>query len=187
MSDAGVSQRTGREGGRTGGRLLRLGIVTAVLPVATLIAQTPVPTSPAESQAESLAPRVVSGRVVRPGASGMLTVPGAWVTLHRVAPDSSGPVDSVRADAGGRYSIRYRPAGGDAVYFASSMFGGVAYFTPPLPATDAGGDAGEITVFDTTSRRCLSERAGGISSYRRARRTDVARSSRCSSSRTTRR
>ena len=31
------------------------------------------------------------------------------------------------------------------------MFGGVAYFTPPLPATDAGGDAGEITVFDTTS------------------------------------
>jgi hypothetical protein len=81
----------------------------------------------------------------------MVTVPGAWVTLHRVAPDSSGPVDSVRADAGGRYSIRYKPAGGEAVYFASSMFGGVAYFTPPLPATDAGGDAGEITVFDTTS------------------------------------
>ena len=81
----------------------------------------------------------------------MVTVPGAWVTLHRVAPDSSGPVDSVRADAGGRYSMRYKPLGGDAVYFASSMFGGVAYFTPPLPAMDAGGDAGEITVFDTTS------------------------------------
>jgi len=81
----------------------------------------------------------------------MVAVPGAWVTLHRVAPDSSGPVDSVRADAGGRYSIRYRPAGGEAVYFASSMFGSVAYFTAPLPATDAGGDAGEITVFDTTS------------------------------------
>ena len=40
---------------------------------------------------------------------------------------------------------------GDAVYFASSMYGGVAYFTPPLTANDAAGDAGEITVFDTTS------------------------------------
>jgi hypothetical protein len=80
-----------------------------------------------------------------------VTVPGAWVTLHRVAADSSGPVDSVRADANGRYAMRYTPTGGEAVYFASSMFGGVAYFTAPLPATDAAGDAGEITVFDTTS------------------------------------
>ncbi|HUQ84544.1 MAG TPA: hypothetical protein VM076_25545 [Gemmatimonadaceae bacterium] len=107
----------------------------------------PAPAAPAESQA----PRAVRGRVVRPGKSGMVTVAGAWVTLHRVAPDSSGPVDSVRADANGRYSMRYTPTGGDAVYFASSMFGGVAYFTAPLPATDAAGDAGEITVFDTTS------------------------------------
>ena len=100
---------------------------------------------------QSLAPRTVSGRVVRPGRSGMITVPGAWVTLHRVAADSSGPVDSVRSDANGRYSMRYKPVAGDAVYFAASMFGGVAYFTAPLPATDAAGDAGEITVFDTTS------------------------------------
>jgi hypothetical protein len=104
-----------------------------------------------EPQAQSLAPRTVSGRVVRPGRNGMVTVPQAWVTLHRVASDSSGPVDSVRSDASGRYSIRYKPIGGDAVYFASSMYGGVAYFTAPLPATDAAGDAGEITVFDTTS------------------------------------
>lgn len=100
---------------------------------------------------ERLPRRTVSGRVVRPGRSGMITVAQAWVTLHRVGPDSSGPVDSVRSDGNGRYSIRYQPAGGEAVYFASSMFGGVAYFTAPLPATDAAGDAGEITVFDTTS------------------------------------
>jgi hypothetical protein len=60
-------------------------------------------------------------------------------------------VDSVRADPSGRFRMRYTPVGGDAVYFASSMFGGVAYFTAPLPAADAGGSAGEITVFDTTS------------------------------------
>jgi hypothetical protein len=81
----------------------------------------------------------------------MISVPQAWVTLHRVAADSSGPVDSVRSDANGRYSIRYQPIGGDAVYFASSMFGGVAYFTAPLSAVNPAGDAGEITVFDTTS------------------------------------
>jgi hypothetical protein len=81
----------------------------------------------------------------------MVTVAQAWVTLHRVATDSSGPVDSVRSDANGRYSIRYKPVGGDAVYFASSSYGGVAYFTAPLPPADAAGDAAEITVFDTTS------------------------------------
>jgi hypothetical protein len=81
----------------------------------------------------------------------MLTVPQVWVTLHRVSPDSSGPMDSVRTDANGRYSIRYKPFGKDAVYFASSSHGGVAYFTAPLPPSDAAGDAGEITVFDTTS------------------------------------
>ena len=100
---------------------------------------------------ESLAPRTVSGRVVRPGRSGMITVSQAWVTLHRVAADSSGPVDSVRTDANGRYSIRYKPVGGGAVYFASSLYSGVAYFTAPLPPRDATGDDGEITVFDTTS------------------------------------
>jgi len=81
----------------------------------------------------------------------MITVSQAWVTLHRVAADSSGPVDSVRTDANGRYSIRYKPVGGDAVYFASSLYSGVAYFTAPLPPRDATGDDGEITVFDTTS------------------------------------
>jgi len=107
-------------------------------------------TPPAQAP-QALAPRTVSGRVVRPGKSGMVTVSQAWVTLHRVAADSSGPVDSVRTDAAGRYSMRYKPVGGEAVYFASSMYGGVAYFTAPLPPRDATGDDGEITVFDTTS------------------------------------
>jgi hypothetical protein len=93
----------------------------------------------------------VSGRVVRPGGNGSVPVSGTWVTLHRVGPDSSGPLDSVRTSASGQYVFRYQPFGTDAVYFASSMFGGIAYFTPPLPPGDARGDAAEITVFDTTS------------------------------------
>jgi len=81
----------------------------------------------------------------------MVAVSQVWVTLHRVATDSSGPVDSARTDANGRYAMRYRPVGGDAVYFASSTYSGVAYFTAPLPPKDAAGDDAEITVFDTSS------------------------------------
>lgn len=141
----------------TRGRLLRFVVRAAAV---TLLCGVGMPARSLRAQQESAASRAtasrlpvrtLSGRVVRPGRAGMIEVPRAWVTLHRVAPDSSGPMDSVRTDANGRYTIRYRPYGDDAVYFASSMYGGVAYFTAPLPATDAGGDAGEITVFDTTS------------------------------------
>ena len=124
-------------------------IVAAAALFAALVAVQAQPNaSPAQ---EKQLPRTVSGRVVRPGKTGMVAVPNSWVTLHRVASDSSGPVDSVRTDAAGKYSIRYAPFGTDAAYFASSMFGGVAYFTAPLPPSDAVGGAGEITVFDTTS------------------------------------
>ena len=123
-------------------------VVAAALFAALVAVQGQPNVAPAQ---EKEPPRTLTGRVVRPGRSGMVGVPNSWVTLHRVASDSSGPVDSVRTDAAGKYSIRYTPYGSDAAYFASSLFGGVAYFTAPLPASDAGGGAGEITVFDTTS------------------------------------
>jgi hypothetical protein len=123
----------------------------AALGVLVALAARPSSAQDSTEAAQSVAPRTVTGRVVRPGRTGMITVPEAWVTLHRVSPDSSGPMDSVRTDTNGRYSIRYKPFGTDAVYFASSSYGGVAYFTSPLPPSDARGDAGEITVFDTTS------------------------------------
>jgi hypothetical protein len=80
-------------------------------------------------------------------------MPGVMVTLHRVGPDSSGPVDSVRTDARGHYSLRY-PRFGDeaAVYFAAAVYRGIAYFSSPLRGARASGDDAEITVFDTTSR-----------------------------------
>jgi len=143
-----VSLVSGRPAGCRTSRIILL--VGSLLAARTVAAQAAARTTP-DTAPQSLAPRTVSGRVVRPGRSGMITVSQAWVTLHRVAADSSGPVDSVRTDANGRYSIRYKPVGGDAVYFASSTYSGVAYFTAPLPPRDATGDDGEITVFDTTS------------------------------------
>jgi hypothetical protein len=80
-------------------------------------------------------------------------VPATWVTLHRVGSDSAGPLDSVRTSGDGTFAFRYRPTGAaDALYFASTSYGGIAYFTPPLRDAVVRGDAAEITVFDTTSR-----------------------------------
>ena len=66
---------------------------------------------------------------------------------------SSGPIDSVRTDAAGRYALRYRRFGAsDAVYFAAAVYRGIAYFSTPIQRARASGEEGEITVFDTTSR-----------------------------------
>jgi hypothetical protein len=79
-------------------------------------------------------------------------VTNAWVVLHRVGPDSAGPLDSVRSDARGRYSFKYMRTGSDeAIYFVSASYAGIAYFTPPLAEGKVTGDDAEIVVFDTTS------------------------------------
>jgi hypothetical protein len=80
-------------------------------------------------------------------------VSGTWVVLHRVGPDRSGPLDSIRSDPRGRYSFKYSRTGSDqAIYFLAASYGGIAYFTPPLPEGNVSGEDGEIAVFDTTSR-----------------------------------
>ena len=102
--------------------------------------------------------RTVQGRVRIPtrvggDSTGMGPARNLWVTLHRVGKDTAGPIASVRSDAAGGYRFAYKPFGtGDAVYFASTTYGGIAYFTAPLRDANAAGDAAEITVFDTTSR-----------------------------------
>lgn len=83
----------------------------------------------------------------------MRPVSGIWVTLHRVAVDSAGPLDSMRSGPDGAYAFRYRPWGDDdALYFVSASYGGIAYFAPPLRAARVTGEDAEIVVFDTTSR-----------------------------------
>lgn len=97
-------------------------------------------------------PQKVQGQVVRPGATHMLPVPGAWVTLHRLGSDQAAPLDSVRADPRGRYEFNFRRLGDErAIYFVSASYGGIAYFTPPLVHSTVRGAEAEIAVFDTTS------------------------------------
>lgn len=120
-----------------------LGILSLVGAVAAAGAQTAAP----------LERREARGRVVTPGDSGdVRPVPGTWVTLHRIAPDRAGPVDSVRTDADGRYAISYEASPDDSASWVASAFrAGIAHFSPPFEGGTPAGDRGEIIVFDTTS------------------------------------
>jgi hypothetical protein len=97
-------------------------------------------------------PSTVNGRVMRPQRNSLAPVGGVWVTIHRVASDTAGPLDSTRAGSDGRFHFRYvRQGKADAVYFLSAMYDGIAYFSRPLSTPHVSGDDGTIVVFDTTS------------------------------------
>ncbi len=97
-------------------------------------------------------PSAVDGRVMRPRLSGLAPVGGVWVTIHRVASDTAGPLDSARVGSDGRFHFRYiRKGRADAVYFVSAMYDGIAYFSRPLAPGRVSGDDAAIVVFDTTS------------------------------------
>ena len=94
----------------------------------------------------------VDGRVVRPRLRALAPVGGMWVTIHRVASDTAGPLDSMRVGTDGRFHFRYSRAGKpDAIYFVSAMYDGIAYFSRPLTTAHVSGDDAAIIVFDTTS------------------------------------
>ena len=97
-------------------------------------------------------PSTVDGRVTRPRLRALAPVSGVWVTIHRVGPDSAGPLDSMRTTGDGRFRFRYLRTGrSDAVYFVSASYDGIAYFSRPLATTSVTGDDAAIAVFDTTS------------------------------------
>jgi len=78
-------------------------------------------------------------------------VSGQWVVLHRVGFDKAAPMDSARSDRTGRFRIHYSPFGAsDAIYFVSSRYNGIAYFSPPLRADSVRGGDADVIVYDTT-------------------------------------
>jgi hypothetical protein len=97
--------------------------------------------------------RRIEGKVTRSlGGGRTAPVPAAWVILHRVGADAAAPLDSMRTRADGSYAFRYRPTGDTtAIYFVSTVSGGVAYFTPPSREEVVRGGTADLAVFDTTS------------------------------------
>ena len=117
--------------------------------VALALALLPATVRPQAPGAQALT--VIKGHVERPDSAKRIPVAGVMVTLHRVGTDSAGPVDSVRTDAAGRYSVSFRWNGTEAVYFAAATYRGIAYFSAPIQGVRTA-DEGEIVVFDTASR-----------------------------------
>ncbi len=102
--------------------------------------------------AQTRAARQVRGRVLLASGAAETPMAGRWVVLHRVGRDSAAPADSGRSDAAGRFAFRYSPFGDStAVYFVSSTYGGIAYFSEPLGRRSAPDTAANITLFDTSS------------------------------------
>jgi hypothetical protein len=125
----------------------------AALRIAPLVALLAALRAGAAQQPPAQGNALVEGRVVQPSERGEVPVPATMVTLHRVGSDSAGPVDSIRTDAAGRYSFHFRRWGNpDALYFAASVYRGIAYFSAPLRGGAVRDDDAEIVVFDTTSR-----------------------------------
>lgn len=94
--------------------------------------------------------RTVEGRLLRGGPAPQ-PVAGAYVVLHRISADASGPVDSVRSGADGAYRFRYKLEGPRTMYIVSARHDGVAYFTAPLRDKAVRGPEADVTVYDTTS------------------------------------
>ncbi|MEP6689384.1 MAG: hypothetical protein ABJC36_13620 [Gemmatimonadales bacterium] len=96
-------------------------------------------------------PAVAAGRVILPRARDTVPVPGARVVLHRVGRAEQGPIDSVTADAAGRFRFRFR-ADTAVIYLLSARYGDIEYFSPPIHTNPAAPDtAMRVVVYDTSS------------------------------------
>jgi len=142
----------------TVGAVARCGRPSRVALRAIVLAMMTVPLLATRARAQAGAPAgaseasTVDGRVVRPRLRALAPVGGMWVTIHRVASDTAGPLDSMRVGTDGRFHFRYSRAGKpDAIYFVSAMYDGIAYFSRPLTTAHVSGDDAAIIVFDTTS------------------------------------
>ncbi len=103
--------------------------------------------------AQTRGPVALAGRLVRVRGADSTALPGAMVVAHLITPERQGPVDSVRADAAGRFRFRVS-AGGDtaAVFVVSTRYQGIGYFSEPVAArSPAGAGAMLLAVFDTSA------------------------------------
>ena len=114
------------------------------------------------AQANPAPTTTAAGRVVLPRDADTVPVPGARVVLHRVGRDRQGPLDSVSADASGRFRFRFQ-ADTAAIYLLSARWGDVEYFSPPVHTNPARPDTGlRVVVYDTSSIAPISVEARHI-------------------------
>ncbi|HXG44275.1 MAG TPA: hypothetical protein VNJ71_05880 [Gemmatimonadales bacterium] len=93
----------------------------------------------------------VSGRVVLVRRGDSVPVAGARVTLHRIARDRQGPLDSTWTGPGGEFRFRLR-ADTSAIYLMSAPRAGIEYFSAALPGDSVRPDSTlRIILWDTST------------------------------------
>lgn len=93
----------------------------------------------------------VSGQVLRLAGRDSVPVPQVPLVLHRITHALQGPIDSLRADARGRFRFRL-PPDTSAVFLVSARFAGIEYFSPPLRSDPSQTDSALVIVVSDTSR-----------------------------------
>ena len=100
-----------------------------------------------------------SGRVLSADST---AVGEARVLLHRVGPDTQGPIDSTHSDRRGRFHFVFHPDT-SAFYLLSAEHSGIEYFSQPVATNPARPDTGiRILVYDTSSTAPVSLEARHI-------------------------
>lgn len=106
------------------------------------------PPAPVTAQAVT-----VTGQI-RHGGEHNRPLPGLWAVLHEVRRDTaaSGPVDSVRTDRAGRYRLTLPRADTTAIYFVSTSYQTVGYFSGGVRVEGrTRADVDPVVVYDTTA------------------------------------
>jgi len=98
----------------------------------------------------AVAQSVVAGRVARVRGRDTLPVGGLAVVLHRISRLAQGPLDTVRADPGGRFRFRFK-ADTTAAYLLSSRYAGIEHFSEPVGIDPAHPDTAMVVIVSDTS------------------------------------
>jgi hypothetical protein len=94
---------------------------------------------------------VLAGRVVRVRGADSSALRGVRVVLHRIGMRAQGPLDSVPADAAGRFRFRIAAPDTQSLYVVSVGYAGIGYFSEPVPGRNQDTPAITLAVFDTAT------------------------------------
>ncbi len=94
----------------------------------------------------------LAGRARHVTARDTVPAAGLMVVAHAVSQTKQGPIDSMRADAAGRFHFRVARPDSSAVYVVSASWDGIGYFSNPIEGQDrTGSDTIALLLFDTAS------------------------------------
>ncbi len=101
--------------------------------------------------AQAVPPLVVAGRVQQVRGADTTGVAGVRVVLHRIGMQQQGAVDSVAADAAGRFRFRVAAPDTMSLYVVSVRYAGIGYFGTPVRGRSGTNEGADLAVYDTAT------------------------------------